>query len=72
MIVNKEGQDWVLIRARLKENISTAREDMLSLLPEAEYHRLRGMIIAYRALIDWVEPNTPDVSIEDDYGISDL
>lgn len=71
MIVNKQGQDWVLIRKKLGEAIRDAHAVMEGGVSMEEYHRCRGQIAMARELIEWVDPTTPPITHEDDYGISD-
>lgn len=71
MRVNKDGTDWLLIKDKINDITEQCQETMLSLLPPDEYHKYRGMVLGLRALKDWVEPNTPVTTTEDDYGISD-
>jgi hypothetical protein len=68
--VNKAGQDWLLIKAKLHSVISEAHALMEFGLPVEEYHRAVGRVATARELIEWVEPTTPPVTSEDDYGIS--
>lgn len=69
--VNKKGTDWLLLKGELNTRISNMQEDMLGLLPPEEYHRCRGAILFAREIMEWVEPTTPPVTTEDNYGISD-
>lgn len=69
--VNKAGTDWLILKAEINSRIGRMQEDMLSLLPPEEYHRCRGAILMARELIEWVEPNTPPTTKEEDYDISD-
>ena len=71
MQVNKEGADWKVLKAKLNTMIDGLQEDMLNLLPPEEYHRCRGGILLAREVIEWVEPTTPPITEEDNYGISD-
>ena len=71
MKVNKAGQDWLLMKHKLKAVIATAHANMEAGLSSDEYHAARGQIAVARDLIEMVEPTTPPVTTEDDYGISD-
>lgn len=71
MKVNKAGQDWVLIKAKLRSVIERAHAMMESGLSVEEYNSARGQIAVARELIEFVEPTTPPVTHEDDYGISE-
>jgi hypothetical protein len=72
MNINKQSVEWQLIKAKLNTIIIAARDAMESTaLPMEEYNFLRGQIAVARELIEWVEPTTPPITTEDDYGISD-
>lgn len=71
MQVNKEGADWLLIKAELNSRIADFQQQMLASLPPEEYHRCRGAILLAREMIEWVEPTIPPKTKEDDYGMSD-
>ncbi len=68
--VNKEGVDWLLVKAELNTRIADFQNQMLQSLPPEEYHRCRGAILLAKELIEWVEPTTPPKTSEEDYGIS--
>ena len=68
--VNKEGADWKLVKAWLRTSINKAHDAMEAGQSIEEYHFLRGQILLARALIDEVEPATPPITTEDNYGIS--
>jgi len=70
MKINKEGQDWKLTRAKMKDIVATARSVMESGTSLEEYNFCRGQIAVVRELCEWAEPTTPPVTEEDDYGIS--
>lgn len=69
--VNKEGVDWLLIKAKLRSDIAAAQEQLLAELTLEQYHAIRGAILAAKELIEWVEPTTPPKIEEETYGISD-
>jgi hypothetical protein len=71
MQVNKAGTDWLLLKSEINSRIAGLHRDMEASLAPEEYHALRGGIAFARRLIEWVEPTTPPVQVEDDYGMSD-
>jgi hypothetical protein len=61
--VNKAGADWLLLRAHLMGEIEAARSRLESnLLDQVGTSYERGVIAAYRQLLDQVEPDnrTPE------------
>lgn len=70
MKINTAGQDWILMRVKLKEIVATARGVMESGTTFEEYNFARGQIAVVRELCEWADPTTPPVTEEDDYGIS--
>jgi hypothetical protein len=70
MKVNKESPDWAMIKRWLSEQIDDSHSDMERGLTVEEYNKCRGHIALAKALIEWVEPTTPPLTSEDDYGIS--
>lgn len=65
---NKEGADWLVIKAELKNRIASLQEEMLNELSPEQYNSCRGAILMARQIIEWVEPTTPPKTTEDDYG----
>jgi len=70
MQVNKQGQDWLLVKAKLGEIIVAMHDAMERGLSIEEYNLCRGQVATARELIEWVEPSTPPLTEEDSYGIS--
>lgn len=69
---NKHSGDWALVKTKLNEMVATAFDAMIGPTVDiAEYNFLRGQIVLAKELIEWVEPTTPPVTTEDNYGISD-
>lgn len=71
MQVNKDGADWLLLKAELNTRIARLQEDMLNPLPYEEYNRCRGGILFAKEIIEWVEPTAPPQTTEENYDISD-
>jgi hypothetical protein len=65
---NKEGADWLVIKAELKNRIASLQEEMLNELSVEQYNSCRGAILMARQIIEWVEPTTPPQITEDTYG----
>lgn len=71
MRINKSSPEWLIIKAELNTIVAKAREAMEGELAFHEYNFFRGQIAVAKELMEGVEPTTPPVTTEEDYGISD-
>jgi len=64
-VVNKAGQDWLIIRSWIDQKIATDQEALI--ISDEDSDIRRGRIRVLRELIGWVEPDVLPETTDPDY-----